>query len=70
MYYFPVHLAIFLIYTGIYIILLLFLTFSWHVRNQNNKERVRKDEENARLEEKKEQERIDFAVSILKFIRF
>ena len=37
----------------------------WHVRNQDNKERVRKDEENAKLEEKKEQERIALAVSQL-----
>lgn len=33
----------------------------WHVRNQDNKERVRRDEENARLEQKKEEERIALA---------
>ncbi|XP_066910703.1 leukocyte receptor cluster member 1-like [Clytia hemisphaerica] len=33
----------------------------WHVRNRDNKERVREDEENAQLQEKKEQERIALA---------
>ena len=41
---------------------LLYLFFRWHVRNRDNKERVRKDEENAKLEEKKEEERIALAV--------
>ncbi|XP_012558983.1 leukocyte receptor cluster member 1 homolog isoform X1 [Hydra vulgaris] len=30
----------------------------WHVRNQDNRDRVRKDEENARLEKLREEERI------------
>jgi len=34
---------------------------SWHVRNPDNKERVRRDEENARLQEKREHERIGIA---------
>ena len=42
---------------------LYFFSCRWHVRNQDNKERVRKDEENAKIEEKKEQERIALAVS-------
>jgi len=33
----------------------------WHVRNRDNKERVRKDEENAKQEQLKEEERIALA---------
>lgn len=39
--------------------------YRWHVRNRDNKERVRRDEENARLEQKREEERIAIAVWIL-----
>lgn len=41
------------------------LYYRWHVRNRDNKERVRKDEENARQELQREKERIALAVYIL-----